>query len=115
MAIDYFSRKFYAKLIKSKEAQKCLNFIKEIHKYIKIAKLLPDHERKFNNNTFERWAKSESIKHEKNQALISLSQWKDRKSKQGSQNNTKKGERKAKRELLKFARYQAWKYRNVFE
>ena len=65
MAIDYFSRKLFAKLIKSKEARKCLNFIKEVHKYLKIEKLLTDHGKEFNNNKFEQWTKSENIKHEK--------------------------------------------------
>ncbi|KAI5169303.1 hypothetical protein NEIRO02_2656, partial [Nematocida sp. AWRm79] len=61
--IDYFTRKIFTRAIKTKEATKILNFIKEVYKQFKFEKLLSDRGREFENNLLRDWVQQKGIEH----------------------------------------------------
>ncbi|KAG0427929.1 Gag-Pol polyprotein, partial [Dictyocoela muelleri] len=63
LGIDYFSRKIFGKAIKTKDAQKVLRFIKEVHLKFPIKCLLTDNGKEFHNNLLRNWCISEGIQH----------------------------------------------------
>ncbi|KAF9747730.1 Retrovirus-related Pol polyprotein from transposon, partial [Nosema granulosis] len=49
LAIDFFTRKLYGKTLKTKEASKIFEFIREVHREMPIKTLICDDGREFNN------------------------------------------------------------------
>lgn len=64
LGIDYYSRKLYAKLIKSKQAKYIIQFLNEIYKEIKFETLVADNGREFDNHLVKDWLKEKNIKYD---------------------------------------------------
>lgn len=62
LAIDYFTRKIYGKVINTKESGKVLSFIREVQKELKIKTLLTDNGREFDNTRMKAWASETDVK-----------------------------------------------------
>jgi transposase InsO family protein len=63
VAIDYFSRKIWAKVLRSKESGKVLKFVKSVYDEIPFRKLITDNGKEFSNKEMEKWTKSKGILH----------------------------------------------------
>lgn len=63
VAIDYFTRKIFAKSVNSKEAGKIVNFLDQIYSVMKFETLLSDNGREFDNQEVNMWVKKKSINH----------------------------------------------------
>lgn len=55
--IDYFSRKGFAKALKTRETKKIIEFLKEVNSIIKIKTLICDNAKEFSNAELKQWAK----------------------------------------------------------
>jgi hypothetical protein len=61
MAIDYFSRKLFAKMIKKKKALKVKKFLDDIFREFKFKFLITDNGKEFSNNVLKDWIRKEGI------------------------------------------------------
>lgn len=55
MAIDYFSRKLFAKCIATKEAKKIVKFVEEVQKQINVEEIIADNGREFENDSLRKY------------------------------------------------------------
>lgn len=63
VAIDYYTRKIFAKNIKSKNPKKIIKFLEYLKSEIKIVTLISDNGREFSNKEVENWCKNNGITH----------------------------------------------------
>jgi transposase InsO family protein len=63
LAIDYFSRKIFGKTIKTKEAVKIVEFLKEIYKVFPFKEMITDNGKEFENKNVMKWAEQNNVKH----------------------------------------------------
>ena len=61
-AIDYFSRKGFAKALKTRESKKIMEFIKMINSTIKIRTLICDNAKEFISSELKNWAEQNKVK-----------------------------------------------------
>lgn len=61
MAIDYFTRYLFAKVLNSKESTKVLEFMQQVNKKLKIITLIADNGKEFNNKELKKWAAENKI------------------------------------------------------
>jgi hypothetical protein len=58
MAIDYFSRKLFARVLSTKESRKILKFLKELYCKFPFESIVSDNGREFKNKSIEEWTQS---------------------------------------------------------
>jgi IS30 family transposase len=63
VAIDYFTRKIYAKHTRTKEAIKIRTFLEEINSKLKFEKIVSDNGKEFANKLVMDWCASKGIRH----------------------------------------------------
>jgi hypothetical protein len=63
VAIDYFSRKVFARKLVNKEAGEILNFIDEVYRIFPFKSMISDNGKEFNNNQLKKWTDSRMIEH----------------------------------------------------
>jgi hypothetical protein len=61
-AIDYFSRKSFAKCVNTKEARKVVKFLNEIYEQFKFEGLITDNGREFQNKMVSQWCVDKGVK-----------------------------------------------------
>ena len=60
--IDYFTRKVFAKVVSTKEAEKIETFLEEVYQHLKFGSIISDNGREFSNNKVEEWCKVKGVK-----------------------------------------------------
>ena len=63
VAIDYFSRKLFAKNIETKEDYKIVVFLNEVWNKFPIEEIISDNGKEFSNKEVEHWIKEKGIRH----------------------------------------------------
>lgn len=61
LAIDYYTRKLYGKVIKSKHAKNILSFLEQTYKEIKFKVIVSDNGREFDNIKLRKWCVEKEI------------------------------------------------------
>ncbi|KAI5151864.1 hypothetical protein ENBRE01_2444 [Enteropsectra breve] len=64
MAIDYFSRYLFAKVLETKQWFKTMEFIKEVYKKLPFKTLVADNGCEFNNEAVKEWTSANGVKME---------------------------------------------------
>ncbi|KAG0434267.1 Pro-Pol polyprotein [Dictyocoela muelleri] len=62
VAINYFSRFVFAKVLNLKYLKKVLAFIKEVYQNIEFKKLITDNGKEFNNSRLKKWSRENDVK-----------------------------------------------------
>ena len=63
LAIDYFTRKVYGMVLKTKSSDKVLKFIQQLHEELNIKTLLSDNGKEFCNRKMKAWAEKAGVEH----------------------------------------------------
>lgn len=63
IAIDYFSRKIWARVLTTKSSSKVLKFIKDVYEVFPFISMTTDNGREFSNNKITKWAIENKVEH----------------------------------------------------
>ena len=63
MAIDYFTRKLFAKCVNTKEGYKIVDFLESVYKEFPFKSMITDNGREFDNNRVKEWSEKTKVRH----------------------------------------------------